>query len=203
MAQLKDSVINGNLDVVGNVILSTNDNALQGVTTDGRVAKLVQMSGNNDTLLGYGGYVNKSGNSHICGNDIKHFVAAAGYDVSYRPYYRVGDTIDIVIKTSGFVTASGTAVAFTIPLTKPVIGNPTAEVTSTSTFILRQNGSYTHGSDGSSSPNVNAKPKSYSIEQNYNSGIVVTAVFDSGSGAGSVENNSHIGVAWSGKITLK
>ena len=203
MAQLKDSVINGNLDVVGNVILSTNDNALQGVTTDGRVAKLVQMSGNNDTLLGYGGYVNKSGNSHICGNDIKHFVAAAGNDVSYRPYYRVGDTIDIVVKTSGFVTASGTAVAFTIPLTKPVIGNPTAEVTSTSTFILRQNGSYTHGSDGSSSPNVNAKPKSYSIEQNYNSGIVVTAVFDSASGAGSVENNSHIGVAWSGKITLK
>lgn len=203
MAQLKDTVIDGGLSITGNVKLSTNDNALQGVTTDGKVVKLVQMSGNNDALLGYGGYLNKSGNSHICGNDIKHFVAAAGDDISYRPYYRVGDTIDIVIKTSGFVTASGTAVAFTIPLTKPVIGNPTAEVTNTTTFVLRQNGNYTHGSDGGVSPVVNAKPKSYSIEQNYNSGIVVTAVFDSGSGAGSVENNSHIGVAWSGKITLK
>lgn len=203
MAQLKDTMVDGNLSITKSVILATNDNALQGVTTDGQVIKLVQMSGNNDTLLGYGGYVNKSGNSHICGNDIKHFVAAAGDDVSYRPYYRVGDTIDIIVKTSGFVTASGTAVAFTIPLTKPIIGNPTAEVTSTSTFILRQNGDYTHGSDGGASPTVNAKPKSYSIESNYNSGIVVTAVFDSSSGAGSVENNSHIGVAWSGKITLR
>ena len=95
------------------------------------------------------------------------------------------------------------AVAFTIPLTKPIIGSPTAEVASVSTFILRQNGNYTHGSDGSSTPNVNAKPKSYSIESNYNSGIVMTAVFDSSSGSGSVENNSHIGVAWSGKITLR
>lgn len=203
MAQLKDTVIDGSLSITENVVLSTNDNALQGVTTDGKVMKLVQMSGNNDTLLGYSGYLNKSGNSHICGNDIKHFVAAAGDDFSYRPYYRVGDTIDIVVKTSGFVTASGAAVAFTIPLTKPIIGNPTAEVVSTSTFILRQNGDYTHGSDGGATPNVNAKPNSYSIESNYNSGIVVTAVFDSGSGAGSVENNSHIGVAWSGKITLK
>ena len=203
MAQLKDTVINGSLRITENVVLSTNDNALQGVTTDGKVVKLVQMSGNNDTLLGYGGYVNKSGNSHICGNDIKHFVANAGDDVAYIPYYRAGDTIDIIVKTSGFVTASGTAVAFTIPLTKPVIGNPTAEVTNTTTFILRQNGNYTHSSDGASTPNVNAKPKSYSIEPNYNCGIVVTAVFDSSSGAGDVKNNSHIGVAWSGKITLK
>lgn len=203
MAQLKDTLINGSLNATGNVTLTTNDKALQGVTTDGKVVKMVQISGNNDTLLGYGGYMNKSGNSHICGNDIKYFVASAGDDVSYRPYYRVGDTIDIVVKTSGFVTASGAAVAFTIPLTKPVIGNPTAEVTSTSTFILRQNGNYTHGSNGGSNPVVNAKAKSYSIESNYNSGIVITATFDSSSGAGSVENNSHIGVAWSGKITLK
>lgn len=203
MAQLKDTLISGSLNVTENVILATNDNALQGVTTDGKVVKLVQMSGNNDTLLGYGGYVNKSGNSHICGNDIKHFVAAAGDDVAYIPYYRAGDTINIVVKTSGFVTASGTAVAFTIPLTKPIIGNPTAEVVSTNMFVLRQNGDYTHGSNGASTPNVNAKPKSYSIESNYNSGIVVTAIFDSSSGSGSVENNSHIGIAWSGKITLK
>lgn len=203
MAKLKGSTISGDLSVDGDIILNINNNAIQGIhPTTGNKMNLIQMSNYGDTLVGYDGYNKRDGNSHICGNDVMHYVASAG-DVAYRPYYRAGDSIDFVVKTSGFVTASGTAVAFTIPITKPVIGNPTAEVTSTSTFILRQNGSYTHGSDGSSSPNVNAKPKSYSIEQNYNSGIVVTAVFDSASGAGSVENNSHIGVAWSGKITLK
>ena len=202
-AQLKDSVIDGVLKVTNNVTLQTVDKGIQGINPlTGNAERMIQMSGNGDTLIGYDGYKNKSGNSHVCGNDIKHFVAAAGDDVSYRPYYRAGDTIDIVFKSSGFVTASGTAVAFTIPLTKPIIGNPTAEVLSMSTFVLRQNGDYTHGSNGGASPVVNAKPKSYSIESNYNSGIVMTAIFDSSSGAGSVENNSYIGVAWSGKITL-
>lgn len=203
MAQLKDSIIDGKLEVVENIVLKTNNNALQGVRYDnGELSNLIQISNNGDTLVGYDGFANQNGNSHICGEDIKHFVASAG-NVAYYPYYKVGDTIDIIVKTSGFVTASGTAVAFTIPLTKPVIGNPTAEVASTTTFVLRQNGEYTHGSDGGVNPVVNAKVKSYSIESNYNSGIVVTAVFDSSSGAGSVENNSHIGVTWSGKIVLK
>ena len=202
MAQLRDTIINGSLDISENIIFKNVNSGIQAVHPETNEAhRIIQMSNYGDTLIGYDGYVNKDGNSHICGNDIKHFVASA--NTNYVPYYKAGDTIDIVVKTSGFVTASGTAVAFTVPLTKPVIGTPTAEVASVSTFILRQNGDYTHGSDGSSTPNTNASPKSYSIEQNYNSGIVITAIFDSGSGAGSVENNSHIGVTWSGKITLK
>lgn len=214
MAQLRDSTIDGSLsisdnlevggklDVIDNITLSTVDRGICGINpSNGDTERMIQMSSNGDTLIGYDGYKNKSGNSHVCGKDIKHFISSIG-DINYRPYYRSGDTIDIIVKTSGFVTASGTAVAFTIPLTMPVIGSPTAEVTSTTTFILRQNGDYTHGSDGASTPNVSATPKSYSIELNYNSGFVVTAVFDSSSGAGSVENNSHIGIVWSGKIKL-
>ena len=201
MAQLKDSIVNGNLKVTGSMVLSTVDKGIQGINPiTQETERMVQMSGNGDTLIGYDGYRNQSGNSHICGKDIKYFVSSV--DTNYIPYYKSGDTIDVIVKTSGFVTASGTAVAFTIPLTKPIIGNPSANVISTDTFVLRQNGNYTHGSDASSTPNVSAKPKSYSIESNYNSGIVITAVFDSGSGAGSVENNSHIGIAWSGKIKL-
>lgn len=203
MAQLKDSIVNGDLRVAGDIILSIQDNGLKSINPDtAQEERLIQMSGSGDTLVGYDGYKNNSGNSHICGHDIKHFVSSVGA-VSYYPYYKAGDTIDLIVKTSGFVTASGAAVAFTIPLTKPVIGNPTAKVTSTTTFVLRQNGDYTHGSDGGVNPVVSAKPDSYSIESNYNSGFVVTAQFGSNSGAGSVENNSHIGVAWTGKITLE
>lgn len=200
MAQLRDSMVSGNLEVTGDIILKTNNNALQGIHPDaGEVMNLIQMSNYGDTLVGYDGFVNKNSDSHICGNDIHNFVAAAG-DVNYRPYYRAGDSIDFVVKTSGFVTASGTAVAFTIPITKPVIGNPTATITKDNGFILRQNGNYTHGSDGATG--VYVKAASFFIEENYNGGFVVTASFEGNAEAGSVTNNSHIGVVWTGTITL-
>lgn len=202
MAQLRDSIINGNLEVTGDIVLKTNNNALQGIHPDaGKVMNLVQMSNHGDTLIGYDGFTNKNSNAHICGNDIHNFVASAG-DVNYRPYYRAGDSIDFVVKTSGFVTASGEAVAFTIPISKPVIGNPTATAISNNGFILRQNGSYTHGSDGGVNPPKYVQPKSYFIEDNYNGGFVVTASFEGNANAGSVENNSHIGITWTGTITL-
>lgn len=202
MAQLRDSIVDGNLEVTGNIILKTNNNSIKGVRPEtGEVANLVQMSNYGHTLLGYDGYKNKNGNSHVCGNDIVNYVASAG-DVSYRPYYRAGDSIDFVVKTSGFVTASGTAVAFTIPISKPVIGKPTATASSENGFILRQNGNYTHGSDGGSTPQKYVQPKSYFIEPNYNGGFVVTASFDGNASAGDVVNNSHIGIVWTGTITL-
>ena len=202
MAQLRSSTVDGNLEVIGNITLKTNNESIKGVHPEtGDAMNLVQMSNYGHTLIGYDGYTNKNGNSHICGNDVVNYVASAG-DIAYRPYYRAGDKIDFIVKTSGFVTASGTAVAFTIPITKPVIGEPTATASSTNGFILRQDGNYTHGSDGGSSPVKYAKPTKYFIEPNYNGGFVVTATFDANSGAGSVTNNSHIGVVWEGTITL-
>lgn len=201
MAQLRDSIIDGNLEVTNDIILKQTENsALKGVHSNGEIVSMIDFNETNLLRVGHGNYTSGVGMTSIYGTDVNIWCGQVHEGV--RPYYRAGDTIDIVVKTCGFVTASGTAVAFTIPLTKPVIGNPTAEVTSNTTFVLRQNGNYTHGSDGAASPVVNAIPKSYSIESNYNSGIVVTAVFDSSSGAGSVENNSHIGVTWSGKIKL-
>lgn len=191
MAQLKSTTIDGDLKVSGNIVLNTINN---GVQCNGN--KMIQMSADGHTLIGYDGYVDKIGNTHICGKDIKHFVSSV--DTNYIPYYKAGDTIDFHIKTSGFITASGRAVAFTIPITKPVIGSPSAVVTVDNGFILRQDGNYTHGSNGS--PETYVKATSFSIENNYNCGFVVTATFDVNTG--SVVNNSHIGIVWKGRITL-
>ena len=198
MAQLKDSIIDGNLEVVGNITLKTINRGIQGIHPEtSKETRLVNINSYGDTLVGYDGYVNQNGNSHICGNDIVNYVASAG-NIAYRPYYKAGDSIDFVVKTCGFVTASGKAVAFTIPISKPVIGSPTATVSIDNGFILRQDGNYTHGSDGATGTYV--KPSSYFIEDNYNGGFVITATF--GGDTGSVVNNSHIGIAWSGTIKL-
>lgn len=199
MAQLKDSVVDGNLEVTGDVVLKTVNEGVQGIHPEtGEANRLIYMSEFGNTVVGYDGYNNENGNSHIYGNDISHYVASAG-KVNYRPYYRAGDSIDFKVRAAGYVTNSGKNVVFTIPITKPVIGTPTAVATSGNGFVLRQGAKYTHGSDGASSPQVYAKPTSYSVESNYNSGFVVTAVFDVTT---NVTNNDAIGVYWDGTITL-
>ena len=67
----------------------------------------------------------------------------------YKPYYEVGDVVDVEWTGSGFVSDSRYNVYFSIPLAKPVIGNPVVTVTSTNGMQIRQNGSYTHGSSAS------------------------------------------------------
>lgn len=197
MAQLRDSTIDGNLEVTGDIVLKTNDKCISGIHPDtGEVLSMLHMSEYGNTVLGYDGYTNKNGNSHIYGNDIYNYVASA--DANYRPYYRAGDIINFEVRTAGYVTSGGKNVIFTVPITKPVIGVPSATATSDNGFILLQNG-YTHGSNGAGSPVVYVKPTSYSVRRNYNSGFVVTAYFDV---ATDVTNNSPIGIYWDGIITL-
>ena len=172
MAQLRDSIVDGNLDVTGDIVLRTNKNGVKTIHPEtGDVSSLIHMSANGNTIVGYDGYINQNGDSHLCGNDIKHYVGSA--DIDYRPYYRAGDSIGFAVRTSGFVTNSGTQVVFTVPLTKPIIGAPSASVSKSNGFVLRQNG-YTHGSSAS----VAAHPTSFQIDSNYNSGFIVTATFD-------------------------
>lgn len=198
MAQLKDSRVDGNLSISGDITLENSNRGIWGIHPEtGEVSRIIHMSQYGNTIVGYGGYENQDANTHIYGNDIAHYVASAG-NVQYRPYYRAGDVISFQVRLSGYVTNSGKNVIFTIPITKPVIGAPEAIAESDNGFVLRQNG-YTHGSDGGTSPVVYAKPVSYSVSSNYNSGFIVTAVFDVVTG---VENNSSIGVFWDGKITL-
>ena len=198
MAQLRDSVIDGNLEVTGDVVFKTTDKSILGIHPEsGEASNMLHLSQNGNTVVGLGGYNNQNGNSHIYGNDVAHYIASAG-NVSYRPYYRAGDVIDFTgnkaIRTAGYVTNAGKNVVFTVCLPKPIIGSPTVTVASGQGFVLRQDGNYTHGSAASTF----VKPTSYSAVLNPN-GIVVTAVFDVTT---SSVNNDSTGIYWDGTITL-
>lgn len=197
MAQLRDSTIDGNLDITGDIVLKTNEKGVQAVHPEtGETNRMVHMSIYGNTVVGYDGWANKNGDSHIYGNDVVHYVASA--DMDYRPYYRAGDTIDFTgnaaVRTAGYVTNSGKNVVFTIPVLKPVIGSPSITATSGQGFVLRQDGNYTHGSAASTF----VKPTSYSVVLN-GSGFVVTAVFDITT---NVVNNDATGIYWDGTVTL-
>lgn len=197
MAQLRDSTIDGNLEITGNVILRARDKGIQGVHPEtGEATSMIYTSIYGNTVVGYSGYINKNGDSHIYGNDVVHYIASA--DANYRPYYRAGDVIDFTgsesVRTAGYITNAGRNVVFTVCLPKPVIGSPTVAITGGQGFVLRQGGNYTHGSGASTF----VKPTSYSIIQN-NSGFVITAVFDVTT---NVVNNDATGIYWDGIITL-
>ena len=197
MAQLRDSTIDGNLEVTGITIFKTNEKGVSGIHPEtGETTSMLRMSSSGNTIVGYDGYKNKNGNTHIYGNDVAHYIASA--DANFRPYYRAGDTISFTgnasVRTAGYVTNTGKNVVFTIPVTKPVIGSPTITATSGQGFVFRQGDGYTHGSAAS----TYVKPTSYSVVLNP-SGFVVTAVFDVTT---NVTNNDAIGVYWDGKITL-
>ena len=198
MAQLRDSTIDGNLDVTGDISLKIGEKGLRGVhPTTGELNRLIHMSNYGNVVVGYDSYVNQDGNTHIYGDDIVHFVASAG-NSNYRPYYRAGDIIDFTgnaaIRTAGYVTNAGKNVVFTIPITKPVVGAPSIIVESGKGFVFRQGGKYTHGSAASTF----VKPTSYSVLLN-DSGFVITAVFDVTTDA---TNNDSTGIYWDGTITL-
>lgn len=201
--------VNGNIEVVGdvvgdinasnNIIIKNINNGLYCIHPDtDEPSSMVHMNPNGNTVIGYDGYVNRNGNSLLYGEDVEHYIASAG-NVYYRPYYRAGDVISFNVRTSGYVTNMGADVYFTIPITKPVIGNPSAMAESEKGFILRQRGAYTHGCKGDVTPAIYAKPISYSVDSNYNGGFVITASFEDLTGS---FNNDTIGIYWDGKITL-
>ena len=170
-----------------------NSGKIYGYSTSGNLITAFEaQSSSNNVVINYGGYANNSGNTHIYGGDINIYSANAG-DSGYRPYYRAGDVITAnLIHTAGFVSTSGTKVYFTIPLTRYVLGDPTVTFTSTTGFIIRQNGKYTHGSDS----DIYVKPKSVEVALN-NFGLRVNAVFSKTTNA---VNNAPCGIVWNGNI---
>lgn len=197
MAQLRDSTVDGNLSVTGNMVLKANENGLCCIHPDtGTENRLIHMSQYGNTIIGYDGYKNQDGNTHIYGNDVVHYVASAS--TNYCPYYRAGDVISFTgskaVRTAGYVTNANKNIVFTIYLPKPIIGSPTITIESGQGFVLRQGSSYTHGS----AADTFVTPTNYSAVLNP-SGIVVTAVFDVTT---SSTNNDAIGIYWDGTITL-
>lgn len=196
MAQLKGTTIDGDLEVSNDIILQTNERCLYGIhPVTGEKHQMVYMSGNGNTIIGLGGYKNTNGNSHIYGNDIYHYVASAG-NTYYKPYYSVGDSIEMTLYTTGFVTSAGASIRFLVPLSKPIVGNPTITITSGAGLTLRQGNKYTHGSGAS----VSVKPSSYATIGNTGSnGFAIVATMTDTT---NVTNNDTLGVYWNGTITF-
>lgn len=164
--------------------------------TDGTYHEAFQAQNENgNTILGFGNYSAKQGNTNIYGNNITFGVADLGKPGTYKPYYSRGDLIDITFRSAGYVTNSGRDVGFWIPLAKPMLGSPVLSPTSLGGFVLRQGTKYTHGSSAS----VGAKPTTLEAYGTYGVGIYMKAVF---SNTTNVTNNDAIGVYWDGKITL-
>lgn len=194
MAQLKSSKIDGDLEVTNKLILQANKGIYVISDDTGEELDLFRVNNAGNAIFGYSGYMNKNGDTHIYGNDIRHYVASAG-NVFYRPYYKAGDTIpNIEIKTAGLCSSSGRYIRFIVPLDKPVIGNPVVTATSVDGFILLQNGEYTHDSDSG----IFVNPQSYMT--NLGNGYVeITGVMSTTTKA---INRESIGIHWSGTLTF-
>lgn len=185
-----------NLNARGDVVFGTNDKIIYGTKPDGSLADaLCPANKNGNTVLGYGNYTAKSGNTNIYGYDLNFGIANIASPGNYRPYRRHGDTITIQFSTAGYVTNSKKEVTFYAPMTIPIIGSPTVTITSNNGFTLRQNNAYTHGSSAS----VPVIPASITCGANWANGIRITATFSDTTNA---INNAPIGIVASIIITF-
>lgn len=188
--------LNANGYHFGGDIILNNDDALMGYDTNGVAYNAFQPKNySNNTIIGYGNYDHKSGNTNLYGNDINFGVANIATPGTYRPYRRAGDTITLTLRASGYVTNGGKDVSFWIPFAEPIIGSPAATVASGNGFIFRQGTKYTHGSDA----DTYVHPVSYEATATAYNGVYVKAVF---SNTTNVTNNDAIGIYWNGTITF-
>lgn len=149
--------------------------------------------------IGNGIYADNS-NAKIVSSDVIKLDARRIYLSTYlgtwRPYFCAGDSISATFGTAGYITNSGKDVIFIIPLSKPIVGNPTVTVTSVEGLMVRQNNKYLYG--GSSTKYV--KPSKYTVRSTLSGGcICVVATMPNTT---DVTNNSPCGIWANIKITF-
>lgn len=187
--------INANKDigVTGNLWFSQDGGAFFVTTSDGKQLNLLDLYNvNKDTVLGWGQYANKSGGTLICGHDITFNVSSGASDASYHPYYRRGHSIDVRMGTAGYVTSGKKEFYFTIPLGKPVVGNPNVSISSINGLIIRQNSNYIIKADW-------VQPDRYSAYIRNNNAVSVIAFWNNATNAA---NNSSVGIDANIRITF-
>lgn len=149
--------------------------------------------------IGNGIYADNS-NTKIVSSDVIKLDAGRIYLSTYlgawRPYFCAGDSISATFGTAGYITSSGKDVIFIIPLSKPIIGNPTVTVTSVEGLMVRQNNKYLYG--GSSTKYV--KPRKYTVHSTLGGGCI--HVFATMPNTTDVTNNSPCGIWANIKITF-
>ena len=177
-------------------IYTNNNVTIYGLKPDGtEVHGFQAQNTNGNTIVGWGNYYAKSGNTNIYGYDVNIGTSNIPNPTYYQPYVRQGNSVSLTMLTAGYVTNAGTEVSFWVPFTRYIVGSPTVTVASGNGFILRQNNAYTHGS----SATVYTKPTSYKATVYANNGVWITATF---SNTTNVINNAPIGINWNGTITF-
>lgn len=149
--------------------------------------------------IGNGIYADNS-NTKIVSSDVIKLDARRIYLSTslgtWRPYFCAGDSISATFGTAGYITNSGKDVIFIIPLSKPMVGNPTVTVTSVEGLMVRQNNKYLYG--GSSTKYV--KPSKYAVHSTLSGGCI--HVFATMPNITDVINNSPCGIYANIKITF-
>lgn len=149
--------------------------------------------------IGNGIYADNS-NTKIVSSDVIKLDAARIYLSTplgtWRPYFCSGDSVSATFGTAGYITSSGKDVVFIIPLSRPMIGNPTVTVTSVGGLMVRQNNKYLYG--GSATKYV--KPSKYTVHSTLGAGCIhVDATMPNTT---DVTNNSPCGIYANIKITF-
>ncbi len=186
--------INANRDIglAGN-IWTTNQSKIYSTNVDGKQkVVMVLCDSDNDLSIGYGSWINKDGDTYLRGRDVYLGASSTASYTTYRPYYRRGDSIDVRMGTAGYVTSGTKEFYFTIPLGKPVVGNPSVSVSSINGLIIRQNSKYIIKSDW-------VQPDRYSAYIRNNNAVSVIAFWNNTTNA---ENNSPVGIDTNIRITF-
>jgi hypothetical protein len=152
----------GNVDILAdNITLSKNVARIWGVSPtyeddfgeviNGSAVEAFQAQNENgNTVVGWGNYEKEEtsrrnqGNTNIYGQDVYIGPAKAGINPDtgekyyFKPYFRVGDTVNGLWYGTGYISSAATKMYFTIPLAKPVVGDVDVLVEDTGGFTVRQ-----------------------------------------------------------------
>lgn len=187
--------INANKDIglAGNMWFNQNNGILFVTRNDGVLLEAINTcDGENNLSFGWTNYNEQRGDTYVGGKDVYFRVSAGASKVGYRPYYRRGDSIDVRMGTAGYVTSGTKEFYFTIPLGKPVVGNPSVSVSSINGLIIRQNSKYIIKADW-------VQPDRYSAYIRNNNAVSVIAFWNNATNAA---NNSSVGIDVNIRITF-
>lgn len=187
--------INANKDIglAGNMWFNQNNGILFVTRNDGvQLEAINTCDGENNLSFGWTNYNEQRGDTYVGGKDVYFRVSGGASKVGYRPYYRRGDSIDVRMGTAGYVTSGTKEFYFTIPLSKPVIGNPSVSVSSINGLIIRQNSKYIIKADW-------VQPDRYSAYIRNNDAVSVIAFWNNTTNAA---NNSPVGIDANIRITF-
>lgn len=186
--------INANKDIgLAGSIWTRNQSKVYSANTDGtQKVVIVLCDSDNDLSIGYGSWINKDGDTYLRGRDLYLGASSTASYTTYRPYYRRGDSIDVRMGTAGYVTSGTKEFYFTIPLGKPVVGNPSVSVSSINGLIIRQNSKYIIKSDW-------VQPDRYSAYIRNNNAVSVIVFWNNATNAA---NNSSVGIDANIRITF-